>query len=78
MALTEAGFIWAWGTFRDASGVFGFSPSERIAVLPTLVHRPTEASERVVKIASGDTLSPASQQPSAVRTVIIRNGVNSS
>lgn len=59
VALTEAGAIWAWGTFRDASGVFGFSPSERIALLPTLVHCPGAPDERVVKIASGEIPPPA-------------------
>ena len=52
-ALTERGAIWAWGTFRDASGVFGFSPSQRIALAPTLVHSPQDAAQRAVKIASG-------------------------
>ncbi|KAK9838520.1 hypothetical protein WJX81_004867 [Elliptochloris bilobata] len=54
VALAASGAVWAWGTFRDASGVFGFSPSERIALLPTLVHAPSAAAaDRVVKIASG-------------------------
>ena len=70
VALTEAGFVWAWGTFRDASGVFGFSPSERIALLPRLVHRPEELSERAVKIASGAALPLASQRPSAIHAII--------
>lgn len=53
MALATGGAVWAWGTFRDASGVYGFSPSERIALLPTLVHAPAAAADRVVKISSG-------------------------
>lgn len=53
MALASSGAVWAWGTFRDASGVYGFSPTDRIALLPTLVHAPASAAERVVKVASG-------------------------
>lgn len=53
MALTELGAIYAWGTFRNASGVFGFSPTESIAVLPTLVHEPFQAAHQAIKIASG-------------------------
>jgi alpha-tubulin suppressor-like RCC1 family protein len=53
VALTEHGAIWAWGTFRDASGVFGFSPAQRIAVAPVLVYNPASADQRAVKIASG-------------------------
>lgn len=36
-ALTETGAVWAWGTYRDASGVMGFGPHTRIqagAALP--------------------------------------------
>lgn len=55
VALTQLGAIWAWGTFRDGSGVFGFSPTERIALLPTLVHEPTAADAQAVKISSGDS-----------------------
>ncbi len=53
VALTQQGAIWAWGTFRDSSGVLGFSPSERIALLPTLVHEPATADDQALKIASG-------------------------
>lgn len=30
--LTELGAVWAWGTYRDASGVMGFSKHTRIQV----------------------------------------------
>jgi regulator of chromosome condensation len=52
-ALTEDGAVWAWGTFRDASGVMGFSASTRIQLTPACVHRPSHPQERVVRIASG-------------------------
>ncbi|CAL8462036.1 g1567 [Coccomyxa elongata] len=53
MALTELGFVWGWGTFRDSSGVLGFSPTQRIALVPTLVHEPAVPEDQAVKIASG-------------------------
>ena len=53
MALAASGAVWAWGTFRDTGGVYGFTPMERIALLPALVHVPASAAERVVKITSG-------------------------
>ena len=31
-ALTELGAVWAWGTYRDGSGVMGFSSHTRIQV----------------------------------------------
>jgi alpha-tubulin suppressor-like RCC1 family protein len=31
-ALTELGAVWAWGTYRDASGVMGFAKHTRIQV----------------------------------------------
>jgi len=30
--LTDLGAVWAWGTYRDASGVMGFSKHTRIQV----------------------------------------------
>ena len=53
MALTEQGFIYGWGTFRNSSGVFSFSPQERLALLPCLVYSPTAAASQAVKIVSG-------------------------
>ena len=51
--LTEQGAVFAWGTFRDTTGVYGFSPTTRIALLPTLVWDPKTANDQAVKIASG-------------------------
>lgn len=51
--LTEHGAVFAWGTYRDATGVYGFSSSTRIALLPTLVWDPTTSGDQAVKIASG-------------------------
>ncbi|KAK9819199.1 hypothetical protein WJX74_002113 [Apatococcus lobatus] len=52
-ALDEHGTVFAWGTFRGDSGVFGFAPGTRIALLPTAVVQPTCADEQVVRVVSG-------------------------
>ncbi|KAK9820428.1 hypothetical protein WJX72_010230 [[Myrmecia] bisecta] len=52
-ALTNQGYVYAWGTYRDSSGVYGFTPDTKIAVLPTLVYSPVTPADRIVKIASG-------------------------
>ena len=52
-ALMNDGSVWAWGTFRDSSGVMGFSPTQRIQLVPCCVYRPTKASEQVLRISSG-------------------------
>ena len=62
MALTEQGFIVGWGTFRNSSGVFSFSPHERLALLPCLVYSPTAPAGQAVKIVSG------SKQPSRTKS----------
>jgi alpha-tubulin suppressor-like RCC1 family protein len=53
MALTDAGCVYGWGTFRDAGGVFGFAPGTRIQLTPTLVYRPVAPDARISRIASG-------------------------
>eukprot|EP00884_Botryococcus_braunii_P000004 jgi/Botrbrau1/10003/Bobra.0012s0092.1 len=45
VALTAQGFLYGWGTYRDSTGVFGFSPKEHIALLPTLVYSPKSLDE---------------------------------
>ena len=55
-ALTSRGAVYAWGTYRDATGVFGFAPGKRIGLLPTLVWEPKRAAEQAVKLASGTHL----------------------
>jgi regulator of chromosome condensation len=52
-ALTQDGSVFAWGTYRDSSGVMGFSPTTRIQLTPICVYRPTTAAEQVVRLASG-------------------------
>lgn len=52
-ALDEHGTVFAWGTFRGDSGVFGFAPDTRISLLPTAVVKPTSADEQVVRVVSG-------------------------
>lgn len=53
MALTDAGSVYGWGTFRDAGGVFGFAPGTRIQLTPALVYRPVAPDARISRIASG-------------------------
>ena len=53
MALTQQGFVYGWGTFRNSSGVFSFSAQERLALLPVLVYSPDAAVRQAVKIVSG-------------------------
>jgi len=56
-ALTEKGAVYAWGTYRDATGVFGFAPGVRVGLLAILVWDPKKAAEQAVKVASGMDLS---------------------
>jgi regulator of chromosome condensation len=35
--LTQDGKVYAWGTFRNATGIFGFSPTVQIQDIPALV-----------------------------------------
>lgn len=50
--------MYAWGTYRDATGVFGFAPGVRVGLLATLVWDPKKAAEQAVKVASGVFLLP--------------------
>lgn len=52
-ALTETGAVWAWGTYRDGSGVMGFAPGARIQLLPVCVYTPGGTDQRIVRLASG-------------------------
>ncbi len=56
-ALTEKGAVYAWGTYRDATGVFGFAPGVKVGLLATLVWDPKKAADQAVKVASGMKLS---------------------
>ncbi len=49
--------MYAWGTYRDATGVFGFAPGVKVGLLATLVWDPKKAAEQAVKVASGMKLS---------------------
>ncbi len=53
MALTEGGAVYGWGTFRDSSGVFGFSPATRIQLTPAPVYLPASLDSRIARIVSG-------------------------
>jgi regulator of chromosome condensation len=55
-ALTELGAVWAWGTYRDGSGVMGFSAHTWIQLTPVCVYKPRTAAEQVVRIASGRSI----------------------
>lgn len=52
-ALTESGAVWAWGTYRDGSGVMGFGATTRIQLTPVCVHQPATPAQQVVRLASG-------------------------
>ena len=56
VALTGKGAVYAWGTYRDATGVFGFAPGMRVGLLATLVWDPKKAADQAVKVASGTKL----------------------
>ena len=58
VALTERGALYGWGTFRDGSGVMGFSDAERIQLVPALVYQPPTADTQVVKVVSGEAFLP--------------------
>ena len=50
VALTASGAVYAWGTYRDANGVMGFTSTVDTATTPTLL----PIAERVVMIAAGE------------------------
>ncbi|PSC70525.1 fructose bisphosphate aldolase [Micractinium conductrix] len=51
--LTELGAVWAWGTYRDASGVMGFGKHTRIQLTPVCVYEAKKPEEQILRIASG-------------------------
>lgn len=53
VALEEDGSMWAWGTFRDGSGVMGFGPHTRIQRVPIRIYTPKTAIQQIVRIVSG-------------------------
>ena len=61
LALTEQGAVYGWGTYRNTQGVYGFSPTQRIAASPTLVYvspgvTPAAAQhDQVVQIVAGES-----------------------
>lgn len=50
VALTKGGDVYAWGTFRDASGLWKFDPSTKICSKPALVLRKSAAGSAVVQV----------------------------
>ncbi|PCG98507.1 Regulator of chromosome condensation, RCC1 [Penicillium occitanis (nom. inval.)] len=48
-ALTDDGFVYGWGTFRNSNGVWGFSPEVKVQQTPTLI----PGLKNVTKIAAG-------------------------
>ncbi|QDZ17650.1 regulator of chromosome condensation [Chloropicon primus] len=52
MALLTSGEVWGWGSYRNSSGVLGFSEQTKIQRLPTKVDIPI-TSGKIVEIASG-------------------------
>ena len=69
VALTERGAVYGWGTFRDGSGVMGFSDADRIQLVPALLYQPTTAGAQVVKVVSGPH-TVSRQLQAFVRTLI--------
>ena len=53
MALTDKGEVYAWGTFRDENGVFGFDIDTKIQTTPKITLKLETGSGKFVKIASG-------------------------
>lgn len=53
VALAADGSLYGWGTYRDASGVFGFAPGARVARTAVRVYHPSPSSPPAVKVASG-------------------------
>ena len=53
LSLPPAGAVYAWGTYRDSSGVMGFGPHTRIQLTPVLVYDPKKSEDQVVRITSG-------------------------
>ncbi len=60
VALSEHGAVYGWGTFRDGSGVMGFSNAERIQLVPVPVYQPPSADAQVVKVVSGPQFQSSS------------------
>ncbi len=54
VALTSQGAVFGWGTYRDATGVYGFAPDVKFGLRPTLVWAPTKSADQAVKIATGN------------------------
>ena len=52
-ALMADGSIWSWGTFRDSSGVMGFSVDTKLQLVPCLVYVPGKSTPAAKHISSG-------------------------
>ena len=54
MALTEMGAILGWGSFRDSTGVMGFTADVKVQRTPLLLYDPARnGGVRMLKVASG-------------------------
>ncbi len=49
LVLTQTGKVYGWGTFRDKTGIFGFSPSAKEQGVPA----PISDLKNIVSISSG-------------------------
>ncbi|KAK6346454.1 hypothetical protein TWF730_010775 [Orbilia blumenaviensis] len=49
LAITDTGFVYAWGTFRCSDGILGFSEDQRIAIHPFLLPN----LKNIVEISAG-------------------------
>ncbi|TPX51738.1 hypothetical protein SeLEV6574_g00126 [Synchytrium endobioticum] len=48
-ALTQDGFVYSWGTFRNATGIFGLTPEKEVQETPLLL----DGLKKVVDIVAG-------------------------
>ena len=56
VALTEAGAVWAWGSFRTTNGGWAFNPNtldSKKTMFPFQIYTPQSSKDRVKAIASG-------------------------
>ncbi|GMH41965.1 hypothetical protein BSKO_09884 [Bryopsis sp. KO-2023] len=53
LLLTDEGTVWGFGSFRNGSGIMGFSPGVEHQLTPVKVYHPASPAKRAVKVSSG-------------------------
>jgi len=51
--MTEVGAIYGWGTFKDSTGIIGFSPTTKIQRVPICIYKPNRRQPRATKLVAG-------------------------